>query len=88
MPAGLSIIKRQRSSNAHILTFSSHRSDFNFVLSNLPRSLEALDRDSILKINEEKQTVWAPVLAFFGNIKQQQALGSFWSLSKLLLLVL
>lgn len=35
----------------------------------------ALDHGSVLKINRQNQAVWASILAFLGNIKQQQASG-------------
>ena len=77
MSATLSTIDHQKSSSAHTLTLCSHGSDFNMVLSCLQTSLKALDRGKLVEINGQKQNVWASVIAFLDDIKQQQVLGEF-----------
>lgn len=70
MSAALTIDERKKSSNAHTVTLGPHGSDLKEVMTCLRTSLGALDRGSILEINEEKQAVWAPILAFLGDTKQ------------------
>ena len=51
IPAALSTINRQKSSNAHTLTLGPHGSNFNMVLSCLQTSLRALDCGKLVEIN-------------------------------------
>lgn len=77
MPAGLSIEDRQRSSNAYTVTFGPHGSDFDEVMGCLQTSLGALDWGSVFEMNGRKQSIWAPVLGFIGDMKQQAVTAGF-----------
>lgn len=71
MPADLLCTECQKSSNSYTITLGLYESNFNNVMSCLEPSLGAIDRCSVLDINGHVQPVWAPVLAFLGNMKQQ-----------------
>ena len=60
MPVGLLIEDQQRRSNAHTVIFCPHGFDFDEVMSCFQTSLGTLNCSSVFKINERKQSVWAP----------------------------
>lgn len=51
MPARLSTLKKQKSSNAHTLMLGPHKLNFNSVLNYLQSSLGVIDHGSVLEIN-------------------------------------
>ena len=75
--AGLSARDRQKSINAHCITLGPHGSDFNDVFSSIRDSIVAVDRGCLLNINGHNRRVWAPIVAFLGDMKQQQASAGF-----------
>jgi hypothetical protein len=79
MPAGLPITERQKSSNAYTIALGPHGSDLNGVTGALHISLEALERGCTLRINGKDQIVWGPIIAFLGDMKQQQMSAGFLS---------
>ena len=80
MPAGLPVSERQKSFNAYTIALGPHGSEFNDVMNCLHTSLGNMDRGCILEINGHKQAAWAPILAYLGDMKQQQASGGFLGL--------
>ena len=60
-----------------IIALDPHGSEFNDVMNCLHTSLGNMDRGCILEINGQKQVAWAPILAYLGDMKQQQASGGF-----------
>ena len=77
VPAGLSISERQKAVNAHTVTLGPHGSNFNDVIKCLHTSMGSLDRGCILQVNGQNQRVWAPILVYLGDMKQQQSSAGF-----------
>lgn len=50
----LSIYNQQKSSNAYIITFGPHNSDFNEIIKCFQINLRILDRDNVFEINKHK----------------------------------
>ena len=77
MPAGLPASERQKCFNAYTIALGPHGSEFKDVMNCLHTSLGNMDRGCILEINGQKQAAWVPILAYLGDMKQQQASGGF-----------
>ena len=77
MPAGLPIEERQRPTNTYTLTLGPHGANFKDVIATLHTNIKALDDGCLLRINGADQLVWAPILAFLGDMKQQQLSSGF-----------
>lgn len=79
MPAGLSILNRQRSGNALTVALGPHGSEFNNVINCLHTSMGNLDHGCSLMINGQERFTWAPIMAFLGDMNQQQISAGFLS---------
>ncbi len=79
MPAALCGLERQKSKNAFTLALGPHGAELKDVLGCLQTGLKNIDRGCFLTINGEQTFVWAPVVAFLGDMKQQQASAGFLS---------
>lgn len=77
IPSGLSGTKRQKSWNCYMLTLGPHGLKFNNVACGFHTSINALDSGCTLMINKVKTLVWAPVMAYLGDMKQQQDSADF-----------
>jgi hypothetical protein len=71
MPTDLLIRERKRPTNAHTLTLGPHGASFKDIITTLYTSVKALNDGCLLRINGVDQLVWAPILAFLGDMKQQ-----------------
>lgn len=77
MPTGLNIDKQQKSQNCFTLTLGPHGLEFNNVAKGLHTSMKALDAGCALMIKGEQTLVWASVMAYLGDMKQQQESAGF-----------
>lgn len=77
MPTGLTIRERQKSRKYYTLTLGPHGSDFNDVARSLHTGMKALDTGCVLMVNGVQTLVWAPVMAYLGDMKQQQKSAGF-----------
>ena len=75
--AGLTVKERKRRSNVFPLTFGPHGSKLKDICSALKSSIAALDRGSSITINGEKQVVCAFIMAWIGDMPQQQDNSGF-----------
>ena len=71
MLARLSIHDQQKSNNAYTIILGSYGSDFDKIMKCPQTNLRAFDCSSVFEINRYKQSMWAPVLRFIGDMKQQ-----------------
>ena len=70
--AGLPVKERKRRSNVFPLTFGPHGSELKDICDALKPRLAALDRGLSLEINGQKQVVCAFIMAWLGDMPQQQ----------------
>lgn len=77
MPTRLTRTERQKSRNCYTLTLGPHGSEFNNVARGLHTGMKALDRGCVLDINGVNALVWAPIMAYLGDMKQQQESAGF-----------
>ena len=75
--AGQTLEERQKTLNGLPVTLGPHGSDINDVASALHHEFTQLERGCSLMISGKEKTVWAPILAFTGDMKSQQALAGF-----------
>ena len=77
MPASLPHLERQKSQNSFVLTLGPHGAAFQDVIGGFHPGMKALDRGCQLFVNGKKAWVWAPILAFLEDMKQQQKSAGF-----------
>lgn len=70
--AGLTVKERKRRSSIFLLTFDPHGSELEDIPDVLKPGIAALDRGSNMEINGEKQIVCAFIMAWLGDMPQQQ----------------
>ena len=78
MPSGLTGAKWQKSQNCYTLTLGPHGLEFNNVAIGIRTGMKDLDVGCILMINGVQTWVWAPIMAYLGDMKQQQELAGFF----------
>ena len=71
MFVNLLIKNHQQSSNVIVIILKSHDLNFNDVIICLDINIKTLNRDCIFNINDQKQRIWAPMLTYLENMKQQ-----------------
>ena len=71
MFVNLLIENRQQSNNVIVIILKSHDSNFNDVIVCFDINIKTLNRDCIFNINVQKQRIWAPMLTYLEDMKQQ-----------------
>lgn len=77
VPAELTINERQKSRNVYIIILSFHESEFNDVINSFRINLKIADCEYIVDICEMKTSMWASVMIWLKNMKQQQMTFGF-----------
>ena len=75
--AGLTVKERKRRSNVFSLTYGPYSSELKDICDALRPDIAALDRGLSVTINGEKQVVCAFIMAWLGDIPQQQNNSGF-----------
>ena len=70
--SALTLLERQRTKNVFPITLGPHGSSLNDVVKALAEGFQRLEQGCKLRINGEVNMVWAPILAFTGDMKSQQ----------------
>jgi predicted small metal-binding protein len=75
----LSAWKRQKNNNYYTTILDLHDCDFNNIMNCFHNNLKNINHDCVMKIREQKKIVWASVITWLDDIKQQQVFAKFLS---------